>query len=83
MRFAATTYVSRAEHSTGYGLKVLPMMLDLAAIVREGAPGAADLDRHLTPYVMERYFKHLVIHDMVLGFTRPNRGPEEIDNATP
>ena len=81
--FRGDAYVSRAEHSTGYGLKVLPMMLDLAAIVRGGAPGAADLDRHLTPYVMERYFKHLVIHDMVLGFTRPNRGPEEIDNATP
>jgi len=80
--FRGEAYVSRAEHSTGYGLKVLPMMLDLAAIVRGGAPGAADLDRHLTPYVMERYFKHLVIHDMVLGFTRPNRGPEDIDNAT-
>lgn len=81
--FRGGAYVSRAEHSTGYGLRVLPMMLDLAAIVREGAPGAADLDRHLTPYVMERYFKHLVIHDLVLGSTRPNRGPEEIDNATP
>ena len=77
-------YVSRAEHSTGYGLEVLPMMMDLAAIVREGAPRAiaADLVGHLAPYVMERYFKHLVIRDMTRGFTRPNRVPEEIDNAT-
>ncbi len=81
--FHGDAYVSRAEHSTGYGLKVLPMMLDLAAVVRDGAPAAADLDRHLTPYVMERYFKHLVVHDLVLGLTRPHRGPEEIDNATP
>ena len=79
-----TPYVSRAEHSTGYGLEVLPMMMDLAALVREGTPGAiaADLDERLAPYVMERYFKHLVIHDLAHSFTRPNRIPEEIDNAT-
>ena len=81
--FRDEPYVSRAEHSTGYGLKVLPMMMDLAAIVRGGAPGAiaADLVDHLTPYVMERYFKHLVIHDAARGFTLPNRNPEGIDNA--
>ena len=82
--FRDKPYVSRAEHSTGYGLKVLPMMMDLAAIVRGGTPGAiaADLVGHLAPYVTERYFKHLVIHDMARGFTRPNRVPEGIDNAT-
>ena len=82
--FRDEPYVSRAEHSTGYGLKVLPMMMDLAAIVRAGTPGAiaTDLVGHLAPYVMERYFKHLVIHDMTRGFTRPNRAREGIDNAT-
>ena len=82
--FRDEPYVSRAEHSTGYGLEVLPMMMDLAAIVRGGTPGAiaTDLVGHLAPYVMERYFKHLVIHDMTRGFIRPNRVREGIDNAT-
>ena len=74
--FRSEPYLSRAEHSTGYGLWVLPMMMDLAAIVRGGSPGAiaADLVGHLAPYVMERYFKHLVIHDIARGFTGPKRG---------
>ena len=39
------------------------MMLDLAAIVRMDTSGgiAADMDGVLAPYVMERFFKHLVI----------------------
>ncbi len=81
--FRDEPYESRTEHSTGYGLRVLPMMMDLAAMVRGGTPGAiaADLVGHLTPYVMERYFKHLVIHDVVRGFAGPARAPEGIDDA--
>ena len=81
--FRDEPYESRAEHSTGYGLRVLPMMMDLAAMVRGGPPGAiaADLVGHLAPYVMERYFKRLVIHDAVRGLVGPHRVPEGIDNA--
>ena len=76
-------YVSGAEHSTGYGLKVLPMMMDLAAMVRAGNPGgtAADVHGVLAPYVIERYFKHLVIREMVNPLLCPKRNPEEIENA--
>ena len=83
MAFGIEPYVSRAENSTGYGLRVLPMMMDLAGIVRGGSPGAvaADLVGHLTPAVMERYFKHLVIHDMARPLARAKRAPGEIDNA--
>ena len=81
--FHDQAYVSRAEHSTGYGLKVLPMMMDLAASVREGKPSpiAADMVGRLAPYVMERYFKHLVIREMASGFPCRKRVPEEIENA--
>ena len=60
-------YVSRSEGSTGYGLKVLPMMMDLAAIVRMDEPSgiASDMGGFLAPYVMERFFKHLVVRDFV------------------
>ena len=76
-------YVSRAEDSTGYGLKVQPMMMDLAASVRAGAPSAiaADLIGLLAPYVMERYFKHLVIGEMAGGLRRPQRVAEATRNA--
>lgn len=61
--FGDEPYVSHTEGSTGYGLKVLPMMMDLAAIVRMDEPSgiASDMDGFLAPYVMERFFKHLVV----------------------
>ena len=81
--FRDEPYVSRAEQSTGYGLSVLPMMMDLAAMVRGGSSGAiaSELDGHLTPYVMERYFKHLVIRDAARGLACPSRVPEGIDDV--
>ena len=81
--FPDRAYVSRAEHSTGYGLKVLPMMMDLAASVRAGGPSAiaAEMVGCLAPYVMERYFKHLVVREMAGGFPWPKRVPEVIENA--
>lgn len=81
--FRDAPYVSRTEDSTGYGLKVLPMMLDLAAITRTGALGAvaADMVGLMAPYVMERYFKHLVIREMASAFLCPKRSLEGIENA--
>ena len=81
--FRDGAYVSRADDSTGYGLKVLPMMLDLAAITRTGASGpiAADMAGLLAPYVMERYFKHLVVREMASGFPFPKRTREVIRDA--
>ena len=74
---------SAAEPSTSYGIRVLPMMLHLSAIVRTGAPGAiaADMESVLAPYVMERYFKHLVIREMASGFLRRKRVSEVIEHA--
>ena len=76
-------YVSEPEHSTGYGLKVLPMMMDLAGMVRLHTPSGpvADMRDVLAPYVMERFFKHLVVRDMASTFIFPKRNPEEIENA--
>ena len=76
-------YVSKAEHSTGYGLEVLPMMMDLAGMVRMGAPSgmAADVYGVLAPYVMERFFKHIVVREMASAFLGPKRNPEEIEHA--
>ena len=75
--------VSGTEHSTSYGIKVLPMMMDLAAVVRMDAPSgiAADMEDVLAPYVMERYFKHLVVREMASAFRLPRPGPKEIRNA--
>ena len=81
--FRDEPYVSRAEDSTGYGLRILPMMMDLAAIVRMDTPSgiAADMEGVLAPYVMERFFKHLVVQEMASAFPCPKRNPEEIENA--
>ena len=81
--FREEPYVSRAGESTGYGLRILPMKMDLVAMVRSGAPGSigADLIGLLAPYVMERYFKHLVIRDMAGIFFHAGREPEELENA--
>ena len=79
--FRDSPCVSPAEHSTGYGIKVLPMMMNLAAIARMDTPNGipADMERVLAPYVMERFFKHLVIREMAsIG---PKREPEGIENA--
>ena len=60
-------YVSSADGSTGYGLKVMPMMMNLAGMVRGGAgrEPAGDLGDVLAPYIVERFFKHLVLRDLV------------------
>ena len=81
--FCDEPYVSRAEQSTGYGLRVLPMKMDLAAMVRAGAPGTlgAGLLGLLCPYVMERYFKQLVIRDMAGIFFDGKQDREGLENA--
>ena len=75
-------YVSRTRDSTGYGLEVLPMMMDLAAIVRMDAPSdiAAGMDGVLAPYVMERFFKHLVIRDAAHAIRCFVRNPGGTEN---
>ena len=81
--FRDGAYASRSEHSTGYGIKVVPMMMDLAAVVRMATPSgiAADMEDALAPYLMERYFKHLVIREMASAFRLPRPDPKEIENA--
>ena len=74
---------SRAEQSTSYGIRVVPMMMDLAAIVRMDRPSgiAAGMDGVLAPYVMERFFKHLVIRDIARAIRFPVRHPKRTENA--
>ena len=81
--FRDTRCAPTAQQSTGFGVKVLPMMMDLAAIVRMDTPGgiASDMDGVLAPYVMERFFKHLVIREMACAFLWPKRNPEGVENA--
>ena len=76
-------YVSPDEHSTGYGLEVLPMMMDLAGMVRMDVQSgtASDMQGVLAPYVMERFFKHLAIREMLDIPFLPKRNAEEIRNA--
>ena len=75
-------YVSPHEHSTGYGLEVLPMMLDLAAMVRMDVDSgtASDMRDILAPYVMERFFKQLAVQEMV-NTLFPRRRAEEVSDA--
>ena len=63
-------YVSSHEHSTGYGLEVRPMMMDLAGMVRTGGDSgiASELRGILAPYVMERFFKQLAVREMADRF---------------
>ena len=74
---------SCAGQTTSYGLRVVPMMMDLAGTVRRGGPGSMATDMHnvLAPYVMERFFKHVVVREMAGAFLRRRRNPEEIENA--
>lgn len=76
-------YVSPDEHSTGYGLEVLPMMMDLAGMVRMDVHSgtASDMQGVLAPYVMERFFKHLAIREMLDVPFLPKRIAEEVPNA--
>ena len=74
---------ARAEHATSYGIKVLPMMMDLASMVRTDTPGgiASDIGGLLAPYVMERYFKHLAVREMASALPRPKRNSRGIENV--
>ena len=76
-------YVSHSEGSTGYGLEVLPMMMNLAAIVRMDTPSdiAAEMEGVLAPYVMERFFKRLVVRDAARAVFHPIRNPKRYDHA--
>lgn len=74
---------AHAEHSTSYGIRVLPMMMDLASIVRMDAPGgiAFDMEGILAPYVMERYFKHLAVREWASSIFFRKRGSRGFENA--
>ena len=76
-------YVSPDEHSTGYGLKVLPMMMNLAGMVRMDVQSStsSDMQGVLAPYVMERFFKQLAVRDMVNVPFFPKHDLEEVRNA--
>ena len=69
-------YRTPEANSTGYGLDILPMMLDLAGMVRMDVEKhtASDMMRDvLAPYVIERYFKYLVLRETVDALFRPKR----------
>ena len=76
-------YVSPEFSSTGYGLKALPMMMNLAGMVRIDSKGnsAADLHDILAPYVGERFFKHLVLRELVRSICFRKNAPKEIANV--
>ena len=76
-------YVSPDEHSTGYGLRVVPMMMDLAGMVRMGGDSgiASELRGTLAPYVMERFFKQLAIREMADRFVAPRRISRNVQDA--
>ena len=76
-------YVSPDEHSTGYGLKVLPMMMDLAGMVRMDSDSgiASDMRGILAPYVMERFFKQLAVREMAGRFLVRGHNPPDAQNA--
>ena len=76
-------YVSPDEHSTGYGLEVLPMMMDLAGMVRMGGDSgiASELRGTLAPYVMERFFKQLAVREMAGRFFVPGHDPRDAADA--
>ena len=73
-------YVSPEIGSTGYGLEALPMMMNLAGMVRMDlkSHSAADLHDVLAPYVVERFFKRLVLREMVRAICSRKNAPEEI-----
>lgn len=76
-------YVSPDEHSTGYGLEVLPMMMDLAGMVRTGGDSgiASELRGILAPCVMERFFKQLAVREMAGRFFAPGPDPRGARDA--
>ena len=76
-------YVSRVEHSTGYGLEVRPMMMDLAGMVRTGGDSgiASELRGTLAPYVMERFFKQLAVREMAGRFFASGHDPRDAHDA--
>ena len=70
--------------STGYGLEILPMMLDLAGMVRMDVEKSVTSDMMrdvLAPYVLERYFKHLTLRETVDALFRPGRRRPEMRDA--
>ena len=79
--FRGAPHGPRAEQVTSYGIKVVPMMLSLAGMVRRGGPDGVANDVHnvLAPYVMERFFKHIAVREMVRAFLGRKRSPEEIE----
>ena len=76
-------YVSPDEHSTGYGLAALPMVMSLAGMVRMDVRNsmADDMRDILAPYVIERFFKRLAVRDLVDRLLFPKRNLKEIRNA--
>ena len=76
-------YVSSDEDSTGYGLAALPMVMDLAGMVRMDVRNSMtdDMRDVLAPYVIERFFKRLAVRDLAGALFFPKRNLKEIRNA--
>ena len=78
-------YVSPDEHSTGYGLAALPMVMDLAGMVRMDVCNSttADMRGILAPYVLERFFKRLAVRELAGVLLFSKRDLKEVRNANP
>ena len=76
-------YVSPEEHSTGYGLAALPMVMDLAGMVRMDVCNSmtADMRGILAPYVIERFFKRLAVRELAGALFLQRRNFKEVRNA--
>lgn len=63
-------YVCAEEGSTGYGLKALPMTLDLERMIRldQRTTTTSEVQDILQPFVVERFFKLLAVREL---FRRP------------
>lgn len=60
-------YISEDKNGTGYGLSVMPMIMDLEKMVGldTSTVTSAEMRYQLNPYVIERFFKRLTLRQMV------------------
>jgi len=59
-------YLSSDENSTGYGLKAIPMVMNLASMIKleEETSTSNDVKGILSPYITERFFKRLAFKEL-------------------
>lgn len=60
-------YLCPSDSTSGFGLECMPMIMDLANMVRldDETDITADVHNILSPYVIERFFKRLVIKEIL------------------